>query len=186
MKMKPDVAKDHLFIYIYIFVYTHNPIHGRKRSGLLYITQLSQYITQSLFVLQNTFRLSWVLQYVTQLLYNILLNERICHATRRVQRAQFVVIFSYNLLHNFHVSYNTLLNWRIHYTASPMRTSRCCICPTLYYSTFMCTIIYYSTYSFATRQGESDALNSSFHLSYNMLLNLLRFEGADPEFLIKR
>jgi len=35
-------------------------------------------------------------------------------------------------------------------------------------------------------KGESDALNSSFHLSYNMLLNLLRFEGADPEFLIKR
>ena len=35
-------------------------------------------------------------------------------------------------------------------------------------------------------KGQSDPLNSSFHLSYNMLLNLLRFEGADPEFLIKR
>ena len=32
----------------------------------------------------------------------------------------------------------------------------------------------------------ADPLNSSFHLSYNMLLNLLRFEGADPEYLIKR
>ena len=35
-------------------------------------------------------------------------------------------------------------------------------------------------------KGQSDALNSSFHLSYNMLLNLLRFEGADPEYLIQR
>eukprot|EP00960_Hanusia_phi_P004771 138374-Hanusia_phi.AAC.1 len=35
-------------------------------------------------------------------------------------------------------------------------------------------------------KGQSDPLNSSFRLGYNMLLNLLRFEGADPEFLIKR
>ena len=35
-------------------------------------------------------------------------------------------------------------------------------------------------------KGNSDPLNSSFHLSYNMLLNLMRFEGADPEYLIKR
>jgi ATP-dependent RNA helicase DOB1 len=34
--------------------------------------------------------------------------------------------------------------------------------------------------------GMADALHSSFHLGYNMLLNLLRFEGADPEFLIRR
>eukprot|EP00281_Chroomonas_sp_CCMP1168_P026083 CAMPEP_0206231902 /NCGR_PEP_ID=MMETSP0047_2-20121206/11100_1 /ASSEMBLY_ACC=CAM_ASM_000192 /TAXON_ID=195065 /ORGANISM="Chroomonas mesostigmatica_cf, Strain CCMP1168" /LENGTH=665 /DNA_ID=CAMNT_0053655543 /DNA_START=40 /DNA_END=2037 /DNA_ORIENTATION=- len=34
--------------------------------------------------------------------------------------------------------------------------------------------------------GQADPLNSSFHLGYNMLLNLLRFEGADPEFLIQR
>lgn len=35
-------------------------------------------------------------------------------------------------------------------------------------------------------KGHADPLNSSFHLGYNMLLNLLRFEGVDPEFLIRR
>jgi ATP-dependent RNA helicase DOB1 len=35
-------------------------------------------------------------------------------------------------------------------------------------------------------KGHADALNSSFHLSYNMLLNLLRVEGCDPEALISR
>lgn len=34
--------------------------------------------------------------------------------------------------------------------------------------------------------GKADALNSSFHLGYNMLLNLLRVEGVDPEYLIKK
>jgi len=34
--------------------------------------------------------------------------------------------------------------------------------------------------------GKPDALNSSFHLGYNMLLNLLRVEGVDPEYLIKK
>mmetsp|Transcript_15159 Transcript_15159/g.20006 ORF Transcript_15159/g.20006 Transcript_15159/m.20006 type:complete len:1017 (+) Transcript_15159:58-3108(+) len=33
--------------------------------------------------------------------------------------------------------------------------------------------------------GEADALYSSYHISYNMLLNMLRVEGADPEYLIK-
>ena len=33
-------------------------------------------------------------------------------------------------------------------------------------------------------QGDADALNSSFHLGYNMLLNLLRVEGADPEYMM--
>lgn len=33
--------------------------------------------------------------------------------------------------------------------------------------------------------GEADALNSSYHISYNMLLNMLRVEDADPEFLVK-
>lgn len=35
-------------------------------------------------------------------------------------------------------------------------------------------------------KGAPDALMSSFHLGYNMLLNLLRVEGVDPEMLIKR
>jgi len=34
-------------------------------------------------------------------------------------------------------------------------------------------------------KGHSDVLMSSFHLGYNMLLNLMRVEGVDPEFLIR-
>lgn len=33
--------------------------------------------------------------------------------------------------------------------------------------------------------GEADPLNSSYHISYNMLLNMLRVEDADPDFLVK-
>ncbi len=35
-------------------------------------------------------------------------------------------------------------------------------------------------------KGSADPLNSSFHLGYNMLLNLLRVEEADPEFVMAR
>eukprot|EP00033_Pygsuia_biforma_P000792 GCRY01000924.1.p1 GENE.GCRY01000924.1~~GCRY01000924.1.p1 ORF type:complete len:1040 (-),score=392.45 GCRY01000924.1:28-3147(-) len=35
-------------------------------------------------------------------------------------------------------------------------------------------------------KGEADPLNSSFHISYNMLLNLLRLEGVQPEYMLKR
>lgn len=38
----------------------------------------------------------------------------------------------------------------------------------------------------AMLKGASDKLNSSFHLGYNMLLNLLRVEEADPTYMIKR
>jgi ATP-dependent RNA helicase DOB1 len=34
--------------------------------------------------------------------------------------------------------------------------------------------------------GKSDALNSTFHLSYNMITNLTRVEGIEPEYIIKR
>jgi ATP-dependent RNA helicase DOB1 len=34
--------------------------------------------------------------------------------------------------------------------------------------------------------GKSDPLNSSFHLSYNMLTNLMRTEGITPEYIVKR
>lgn len=34
--------------------------------------------------------------------------------------------------------------------------------------------------------GGSDVLNSSFHLTYNMVLNLLRVEDIDPEFMMQR
>jgi ATP-dependent RNA helicase DOB1 len=33
--------------------------------------------------------------------------------------------------------------------------------------------------------GGADVLNSSFHLTYNMVLNLLRIEDVDPEFMMK-
>ena len=29
-------------------------------------------------------------------------------------------------------------------------------------------------------------MNSAFHLSYNMVLNLLRVEGISPEFMLER
>ena len=35
-------------------------------------------------------------------------------------------------------------------------------------------------------KGMSDPLNSSFHLGYNMLLNSMRIEGYDPEYIIRR
>lgn len=39
---------------------------------------------------------------------------------------------------------------------------------------------------FSNHQGESDRMNSAFHLSYNMILNLLRVEGVSPEFMLDR
>lgn len=35
-------------------------------------------------------------------------------------------------------------------------------------------------------KGQSDSLNSSFHLSYNMLINSLVIEDTDPEYIIRR
>ncbi|KAL1920074.1 uncharacterized protein VTP21DRAFT_1220 [Calcarisporiella thermophila] len=35
-------------------------------------------------------------------------------------------------------------------------------------------------------KGEADRLNSAFHLSYNMVLNLMRVEGISPEFMLER
>ena len=34
--------------------------------------------------------------------------------------------------------------------------------------------------------GQSDRLESTFHLGYNMLLNLLRVEDANPEYMISK
>jgi ATP-dependent RNA helicase DOB1 len=33
--------------------------------------------------------------------------------------------------------------------------------------------------------GAADPLHSSYHINYNMLLNMLRVEDADPEFIVK-
>lgn len=35
-------------------------------------------------------------------------------------------------------------------------------------------------------QGEADPLNSQFRLTYNMILNLLRVEGINPEYMLER
>lgn len=35
-------------------------------------------------------------------------------------------------------------------------------------------------------RGEQDRLNSAFHLSYNMILNLMRVDGISPEFMLER
>jgi ATP-dependent RNA helicase DOB1 len=34
-------------------------------------------------------------------------------------------------------------------------------------------------------KGESDRLDSAFHLTYNMILNLLRIEGISAEFMLQ-
>jgi len=35
-------------------------------------------------------------------------------------------------------------------------------------------------------QGNADPLNSAFHLTYNMVLNLLRVEEINPEYMLER
>lgn len=35
-------------------------------------------------------------------------------------------------------------------------------------------------------KGSADPINSAFHLTYNMVLNLLRVEGINPEYIIER
>ena len=35
-------------------------------------------------------------------------------------------------------------------------------------------------------QGKADPLNSAFHLTYNMVLNLLRVEEVNPEYMLER
>ena len=35
-------------------------------------------------------------------------------------------------------------------------------------------------------QGQADKLNSAFHLTYNMVLNLLRVEEINPEYMLEK
>lgn len=35
-------------------------------------------------------------------------------------------------------------------------------------------------------KGDADPLNSQFRLTYNMILNLLRVEGVEPDFILKK
>lgn len=39
---------------------------------------------------------------------------------------------------------------------------------------------------FLLLQGQADPLNSAFHLTYNMVLNLLRVEEINPEYMLER
>ena len=39
---------------------------------------------------------------------------------------------------------------------------------------------------FAHKQGQADPLNSAFHLTYNMVLNLLRVEEVNPEIMLEK
>lgn len=34
-------------------------------------------------------------------------------------------------------------------------------------------------------KGETDRLDSAFHLGYNMILNLMRVEGISPEYMLE-
>ena len=43
--------------------------------------------------------------------------------------------------------------------------------------------IYFSVIPF---QGQSDPLNSAFRLTYNMVLNLLRLEEINPEYMLEK
>lgn len=35
-------------------------------------------------------------------------------------------------------------------------------------------------------QGQADPLNSAFHLTYNMILNLMRVDDINPEYMLER
>ena len=41
-------------------------------------------------------------------------------------------------------------------------------------------------FAFAHKQGLADPLNSAFHLTYNMVLNLLRVEEVNPEIMLEK
>ena len=41
-------------------------------------------------------------------------------------------------------------------------------------------------FAFVCKQGQADPLNSAFHLTYNMVLNLLRVEEVNPEIMLEK
>lgn len=46
--------------------------------------------------------------------------------------------------------------------------------------------IWFLTHVYSFLQGSADPLNSAFHLTYNMVLNLLRVEEINPEYMLER
>ena len=45
---------------------------------------------------------------------------------------------------------------------------------------------HYHGYYYFCYQGQPDPLNSAFHLTYNMVLNLLRVEEVNPEIMLEK
>lgn len=45
---------------------------------------------------------------------------------------------------------------------------------------------FFLSFAFACEQGQADPLNSAFHLTYNMVLNLLRVEEVNPEIMLEK
>lgn len=46
------------------------------------------------------------------------------------------------------------------------------------------TLLYF--WILCATQGSADPLNSAFHLTYNMVLNLLRVEEINPEYMLEK
>ena len=65
--------------------------------------------------------------------------------------------------------------WLRRWTANPLCSARVGSNPIL--------VVFFS---FFFPQGLPDPLNSAFHLTYNMVLNLLRVEEINPEFVLER
>lgn len=45
---------------------------------------------------------------------------------------------------------------------------------------------HYHGYYYFCYRGQPDPLNSAFHLTYNMVLNLLRVEEVNPEIMLEK
>lgn len=50
----------------------------------------------------------------------------------------------------------------------------------------MFSLIFFLSGFYSAAQGSADPLNSAFHLTYNMVLNLLRVEEINPEYMLEK
>lgn len=51
---------------------------------------------------------------------------------------------------------------------------------------FLFIFIFILSFFYCALQGSADPLNSAFHLTYNMVLNLLRVEEINPEYMLEK
>ena len=56
----------------------------------------------------------------------------------------------------------------------------------VYCQKYSALLNFFSALMSSTLQGDADPLNSAFHLTYNMVLNLLRVEEINPEYMLER